>query len=213
MEDHEKEQLEALQEMRSLMERSSRFVSLSGLSGVSAGVVALAASFYMYRYFDNSFYYFDYHRKVFTAANELNSDFLIVLFSVGISTLIIAFTAAVLFTVRKAKKNGLAIWDRTAQRMLLNMFLPLFTGGIFILGLIYHNEIDLIGPATLIFYGLALIIGSKYTLNDIRFLGMAQIILGLISTFIIGYALLFWAIGFGVLHILYGIYMYLKYDR
>ena len=38
------EQLQNLAEIRSLMERSSRFISLSGLSGVGAGVCALVGS-------------------------------------------------------------------------------------------------------------------------------------------------------------------------
>ena len=59
--------------------------------------------------------------------------------------------------------------------------------------------------------GLALINGSKYTLSDIRYLGLCQVVLGCICIFVPAWGLTFWAIGFGGLHILYGIVMWNKY--
>jgi hypothetical protein len=44
-------------------------------------------------------------------------------------------------------------------------------------------------------------------------LGICEIGLGLIASIYMGYGLLFWAVGFGVLHIIYGIVMYMKYER
>ena len=54
---------------------------------------------------------------------------------------------------------------------------------------------------------------SKYTLNDIRYLGLTEIFLGLVALVFLEYSLLFWAIGFGLVHIIYGIVMYYKYER
>jgi len=68
-----------------------------------------------------------------------------------------------------------------------------------------------VAPLTLIFYGLALVNASKYTLSEIRSFGIAEIVLGLIAMAFIGYGLLFWAIGFGLLHIIYGIIMHVRY--
>ena len=115
--------------------------------------------------------------------------------------------------MRKAKRKGLPVWDSTAKRLLLNLLIPLATGGLFCLVLLYHRQVGMIAPATLIFYGLALLNASKYTLNDIRYLGILEIIIGLIASVYIGYGLLFWAVGFGVLHIVYGIVMYSKYEK
>jgi hypothetical protein len=70
-----------------------------------------------------------------------------------------------------------------------------------------------VAPATLVFYGLALVNGSKYTLNDIRNIGYLEAGLGVVSMFVPGYGLWFWALGFGVLHIVYGVTMYYKYER
>ena len=100
-----------------------------------------------------------------------------------------------------------------AKRVLFNMMIPLAAGGFFSIILFFHGEFGLIAPAMLIFYGLALFTTSKYTFSDIRVLGLVEIVLGLISSFFIGYGLLFWAIGFGLMHIIYGIILYIKYER
>jgi len=116
-------------------------------------------------------------------------------------------------TQRKAKKSGQKMWDSTARRLLFNLSIPLVAGGLFCIILLYHGIVGLIGPCMLIFYGLALVNASKYTLNDIRYLGLFEIVLGLVCAFYTGHGLIFWSIGFGVLHIVYGISMYYKYER
>ena len=110
-------------------------------------------------------------------------------------------------------KKEQKIWDALTRRLLINLMIPLITGGLFCLALFYHGYIALIAPATLIFYGLALINSSKYTFNDVRYLGISEIVLGMIALFMLGYGLEVWAIGFGLLHILYGSLMYFKYER
>ena len=91
--------------------------------------------------------------------------------------------------------------------------IPFLTGGFFILFLIEKEILGLVAPLTLIFYGLACVNASKYTLRDVRYLGITIIIIGLLATEFSGYALEFWALGFGICHIVYGSMMYFKYDR
>jgi hypothetical protein len=93
------------------------------------------------------------------------------------------------------------------------MLVPLVSGGILILVLIVKDLIGLIAPLMLLFYGLALYNASKFTIDEVKFLGMTQIGLGLIASYFTEYGLLFWSIGFGVVHIIYGIYMYFRYER
>lgn len=206
--------LDTLQEIRSMMERSSRFISLSGLSGIGAGLSALLGAALVYIYLDTLPFRRMPGYYVISADYEkwglgYQSFFLLVMGGV----LILALISGVYFTTRKAKRNQQRIWDALTRRLLLNLFIPLAAGGLFCLALIYQGIIGLVAPATLIFYGLALINASKYTLNDIRFLGMAEVVLGIIGTFFLGYGLDLWAIGFGVLHIIYGAVMYRKYER
>ena len=213
--DKRNEQLEHLSEIRSLMERSSRFISLSGLSGIAAGIFALIGAAAVYVYFDitpfdeNLVYYSD----VVAAEKRWGMDYLTFFFLDAALVFIFAVAGGIFFTTRKAKQKGQKIWDKLTQKLLLNLLIPLAAGGVFCLALMKHGEFGLVAPATLVFYGLALVNGGKYTLSDIHYLGLSEIVLGLIALFYIGYGLEFWAIGFGVLHIIYGTVMYFKYER
>ncbi len=197
---------EDLAHIRSMMERSSRFISLSGLSGVFAGLVALIGAVYVYFVLKREgIDYFDGKRNVFTEV--LVSELVIV----GAVILILAIFSGYIFTARKSREKNLQMWDQTTKKLLFNFSVPLVSGGLFCLGLLYHDLFVFVAPATLIFYGLALVNASKYTFTDIQYLGYCQIVLGLIALFIPGWGLLFWAFGFGVLHIVYGLLMHKKY--
>lgn len=198
---------EDLSHIRQMMEKSSRFISLSGLSGVFAGITAVIGAIYVYFLFEkNGIDYFDGDRNVF--GRELVGQ----LFWTGLIILAVAVSFGYFFTARNSKRKGLKIWDATTKRLLFNFAVPLITGGIFCLALLYHHLFVFIAPATLIFYGLALVNASKYTLTDVQYLGYFEIILGLLSMFFLGWGLVFWTIGFGLLHIIYGLMMYKKYE-
>jgi len=205
-------QLSDLKQIRHLMERSSRFISLSGLSGISAGVIALiGAAVARWRIIDVIVYkHVDHYRAIpdFYTLHRLMYE----LIALAAITLILALAAAYFFTSKKANKNGQSLFDSTSKRMLINLAIPLITGGFFCLYLLKEN-ISLVAPAMLVFYGLALINGSKYTLDHIRYLGVAEIVLGLVAGLFPGKGILFWSIGFGVFHIIYGAVMYYKLER
>lgn len=208
-----REHLQTLTEIRSLMERSSKFISLSGLAGVSAGIIALmGAAIVMMRLHTGllAILRSDPHDTYTRVDTPDLRQFLIV---VAVSVLLAAILSGTYFTVRKAQRQGLNVWNQSSKRLLWAMLVPLATGGIFCLMLFYYNLIWLAFPATLIFYGLSLLNGSKYTLRDVESLAYCEIVLGLVSAFWPGYNLLAWAIGFGVLHIVYGLAMYYKYER
>jgi uncharacterized membrane protein YidH (DUF202 family) len=206
------EHLEAIQDIRLMMKKSTRFLSLSGLSGVCAGIFALAGSGIAYIYFQNIL-------KTYTTANgqslipvsetDIVLNFILIAFGVLALSIITAFY----FSNRKAKRMGQKLFDHSGIRVLINLSIPLIAGGIFCLALLYYNAVAFIGPVMLLFYGMALINASKYTYDDIRYLGLCEIILGLVNAFNIGHSLLYWAIGFGVLHIVYGTVMWFKYER
>jgi hypothetical protein len=196
-----------LREIRGYMERSSRFISLSGLSGVFAGIYALAGAAIGYFFFmDQPTYSADY-QSIISVEN------LSPLVAIALVVLLCSLSTAYLLTTRNAKKHKQNIWDNTSKRMLINLAIPLLTGGLFVCILMVQGTLYLIAPSLLIFYGLALINGSKYTLHDIRNLGYCEIALGLLAMLFYGNGLLFWCIGFGVMHIVYGSIMYWKYER
>jgi len=205
---------QTLQDIRNLMERSSRFISLSGLSGISAGIFALLAAAMVYWYcgltpFVHKYIYY----KAAIDHPKWGMNFYSFILLVGAITFIGACFSAWFFTSRKAKQDGQAIWDKPTRMTLTNLAIPLVTGGIFCLGLMQFGEIGYVAPATLVFYGLALVNASHFTLRDVRWLGLSEIALGLIAMFNVGFGLEFWALGFGLLHIIYGTMMYYKYER
>jgi uncharacterized membrane protein YidH (DUF202 family) len=196
-------------EMRSMMERSSKFLSLSGLAGVMAGIYALAGAYIAYQIFDFDPAQMDYSNL---QTKGLSSDLLQVIF-LALAILVLAIGTAVFLSHKKAVKRREKIWNPTARRLLLTMAVPLVAGGLLILILMAKGLIGFIAPFTLIFYGLALYNASKFTYEEVKSLGLIQIVLGLISAYYIGYGLLFWAVGFGLFHIIYGVYMHYKYER
>jgi hypothetical protein len=202
--------LDSLKDIKNIMERSSRFITLSGKSGIAAGIIGLVSAFTAHKTIIK--YYNNYNERGFWSITDFK-DLELKLFLLGLITLALAFASGFYFTWQKAKQDGIAMWNASSKRLVVNLCLPLLTGGIFIVGMLVNGEWLFIGPACLIFYGLALINGSKYTYDDIRYLGLLEILLGSINLFYIGYGLDFWAIGFGILHIVYGAIMWNKYDR
>ena len=191
------------------MNRSSRFISLSGLAGVFAGCYAIIGAVIAKMLLAENASFYNESVSTGTINSELTFD----LFLIAMAVLTLAIGTAIFLTTRKARKNGQKIWDSTSKRLVVNFFAPLLAGGVFCLVLLQYGLIGLIAPCMLIFYGLALIHASKYTFADLRSLGYANLLLGLIATQFIGFGLYFWAIGFGIFHIIYGIWMHNKYDR
>jgi hypothetical protein len=202
--------LQTLRDIKRIMERSSRFISLSGLSGLSAGICALVGAWIAHGWLQE--YTGDYFgRRAFIVEER---DLLeLKLIGLGVVVLIAALASSSWFTWRKARRSGLPVWDPTAKRVLINMAIPLIAGGLFIVGLFYRAEWHMIAPSCLIFYGLALVNASKYTLGEIRYLGLLEIALGLVNMYYPQWGLYFWALGFGVLHIIYGLIMWWKHER
>jgi hypothetical protein len=194
-----------LSDIKEMMNRSSRFISLSGLSGVFAGAFALIAVFLVYNkvYADQ-----DYSNYI---SAGLASESLAYLLIVATVTLLASIGTCVYLTTKETKKRNQSIWDAQVKRLIVNLAIPLITGGLLILILLLKGFIGIAAPLTLIFYGLALVNASKYTLSEIRSLGLIEIGLGLLGVQFIGYGLLFWAVGFGVMHIVYGMMMHVKY--
>ena len=216
----EKDIQNELASIRSIMERSSKFISLSGLSGILAGIYALiGASVAYYILYINppsslsgtTRRYFSIEREAYLSLQR--SDLVFLLLSIAIIVLLASLITGFILSRRQAKRKGQAIWGKVSQALFFHMATPLITGGLLILILLIRGHYGIVTPATLIFYGLSLISASNFTFSDVKYLGILEIILGLIAACLPGYGLLFWAIGFGVLHIIYGGMMYLKYDK
>ena len=204
-----------LQTIRQYMEKSSRFISLSGLSGITAGICALIGAYLAFPYIIGSKE--NLMDMNLGLALTMQKSYMIIFYSwlfwIAMGTFVAALLTSFIFTYHKTKRQQLPIWSTTAKRLLINLAIPLAVGAAFLFRMIYFNTYALIAPGCLLFYGLALLNASKYTLQEIRWLGISQLIVGMISLIFLDHGIYFWAFGFGVLHIFYGSYMWWKYER
>jgi hypothetical protein len=204
IQDYEKD----IASIRTMMERSFKFISLSGLSGVLAGIYALLGAITAYSIVQYPLSPFQYRIE---SVNETNT--LLKLLTIAIVVLVASISTGVWFSARKAKKANIKLWTSSSRHLFLNLAIPLVSGGLFILIMLYTNHYGIAAPACLLFYGIALIQASSNMYDEVRYLGYTEILLGLISALLPGYGLIFWAIGFGVMHIIYGTVMYFRYDK
>ena len=195
-----------LHQIRTMMERSTKFLSLAGWSGIVAGVLGLAAGVLVMQLSGR------------TGSNALlAADFSLPLaqqfLAVAAITLLTAVVAVLWFSLRKAHKLGQSVWNAAARRLLVNMAIPLTVGGILVFILIFHGATGLVPGAMLMFYGAAMLNAGNFTFGEIRYMGIAEMGLGLLAAAFTQWSLLFWVVGFGALHIVYGIYLHLRYEK
>jgi hypothetical protein len=203
---------EDLKTIKKIMEESSRFLSLSGLSGLFAGLIALIGGIIAYFVIlkNNALLNNEYLTSLSTEETVslkiqlIIDSFLVLIFAIG---------AAIYFSYRKSQHQGLKIWTPISKRLIINLLIPLATGGFFIAILFIENQWQLIVPAMLIFYGLSLVNAGKFTFSEVFYLGIVEILTGLFSAIFPEYAIFFWCFGFGILHITYGLFMYRRYER
>lgn len=201
--------LRDISEIRSMMERSSKFITLSGWAGIMAGIYALTGAFVAYKFFD--------FKRISTTYNT--GDFetlppgLSSIIFLAIVVLVTSLVTAIFFSQKKAHSEGRKLWNVTSKRLLINMAVPLVAGGLVVLIFISKGLLAFVAPLTLIFYGLALYNAGNFSYKVVTRLGIVQLILGLISLYFIKYGLLIWALGFGLVHIVYGIYIHFKYNK
>jgi hypothetical protein len=213
--DTQKQSLEDLQHIKKMMERSSRFISLSGLSGIAAGICALGGAWFANQVITENGGPSGYRQLVsrsleFTSVKDFMGHRL---FQIAVFTFIAALLSSFIFTWLRSRKNNVPMWGSTSKRLLINVAVPMIVGGIYLFKQMQFGNYGLIAPGCLIFYGLALVNASKYTLGEVRYLGYCQLLLGIINCWFVGYGLYFWTAGFGLLHIIYGSVMWYKYER
>ncbi len=210
----EKDYLSDISEIKNMMSRSSQFISLSGMSGVLAGIYALVGAFVADYILDG---FVTSTRLTYSAGSYsssiIYSDIVQTLIIIAITVVILSVITGLMLSRAKAERHGETLWNNSAKRLVTNFAIPFVTGGVFALLLLKNEIYGLIAPATMIFYGLACVNASKYTLRDVRYLGITLVIVGLVAIEFRGYALQFWAFGFGICHIFYGLIMHFKYDR
>lgn len=198
----ERDYLEDLAEIRMMMQRSSKFLSLSGWAGIMAGIYALVGAYMAYMLFN--------FRPSDILYEAPHTGKLILLGSI---ILIVSIGTAMLLSRQRAQKKGESAWNSTSRRMLITMAVPLLTGGLILLVLLSYELAAFLIPVSLVFYGMALFNAGHFTFREVQMLGICQSALGILALIFIPYSVLIWAVGFGLMNMVYGIYIHLKYER
>ena len=186
-----------LSEIRAMMERSTKILSLSGLAGITIGLVAIGGALLGQ--------WIHHH-----VTPEEIQRFLIL---DALSVLAIAIGLSVFFSARMAKKKGIPLWTPAARYLITELAIPLAAGGVFCLSAIINQTFYLLPAIMLTFYGLALVNAGKFAVKEVRYLGLTQLTIGLLAALFPSEGMNFWMLGFGVMHILYGVRIYLKYEK
>lgn len=208
--------LDDIKDIKNMMNKATKFSSLSGFSIIAAGFLAIIGGFLIY----SDLEFFLHEGKLMGYSNLIESEAGSEDFQRKIKLLL--FVGAIIFScsvlifyvagLKKSKRQQMVFWNPSMVRALKSLFVPVIAGGIFSILLIGHGFVGMVAPATLIFYGLGLINSSKYTYGEIEVLGYIELILGLIASFFMGFGLLFWVIGFGFCHVFFGVIFYLRHD-
>mgnify|MGYP005753233117 FL=1 len=167
-----------LAEIKAMMERSTRFLSLSGLSGVLAGIYALIGAGMV------AYWLYGAETSLFEGLEILSTrEILNRTLVTATIVLALALVTAYILSQKKSQKSASKFWTASSRRFLSTLFIPVISGGLFSFALLHEGFFHLIPAATLVFYGLGLINASQFTLNEIKNLGYGQLILGLIAAF------------------------------
>ena len=198
-----KDYLKDISEIKNMMNKSSRFNSLSGISGIATGIYAIIGSLIGYQYVTkNNIEISNLDRFHFSL---LFADLVLIIFLSLITSLII--------TRRKVKVDGISSGSILTKKMLSNFLIILIPSTIYVLILILNHDFVGAGSLMLFFYGASLINASHNTLEEIKTLGLIEIVLGILIILIPAFAFWIWLIGAGIIHVIFGLYMYFKHEN
>lgn len=187
-----------LNEIKTMMNRSSRFLNVSPAAPIVVGIYAVVAAWTANRIYNGGW----------DIAPMLSVDTpyrmrMLSLAAIGLVALSVV-TAALLCRYEARRRGERLTIDAAARRLIFNFALPLVVGGVLCFALLANGYYGISSSIMLVFYGMALTSASNHTFSSVRYLGYAELLLGLIDAFCQGYGLMFWTIGFGAMNIVFG---------
>ena len=202
--------IQSVNEIKELMERSSKFISLSVWTGVLVGIYSLIGAWAAVQILGLQQLTGGGYSSVLNVTTPMRLKTIV--FLAG-CVLVCSVLTALIISYYKSRKTGQKLFNKLTYRIAWTFSIPLLTGGLFCTALLYHKHYGLTSSVMLLFYGLSLINVSKYTFSNVAWLGYGFLALGILDCFFEGYGLFFWTVGFGIFHIIYGILFYFLYER
>lgn len=196
-----------LEEIKEMMSQSSKFISLSGLSGIVIGLLTILSV-----YIFSTQYQINPLDGEAQALSSLTENELLRLYNASVVLLIFSLIITFLMSKHKAKKEGKDIWGPASRQLISSMALP-FSFGFLFCSILFFKAPDMVLPLSLLVYGFSLFSGSRNTLNSIKTFGIIQMSLSVICLLFSGYSILIWTLGFGLSHAIYGAFMHINQSK
>jgi hypothetical protein len=174
---------ENLRFIRETMERAGAFTAMPGRGMVAVGLTAIAA--------------------VMLGPPHVGARAWLV-FWLAEATLALAVGTVAL--VRKTRQQGLPLLSGPARRFLLAFSPPLLVGAVLTVLAVQHGLSSLLPGLWLLLYGTAVLCGGALSVRVVPLMGASFMALGMVALFAplaLGRPLM--ALGFGGLHVVYGI--------
>jgi hypothetical protein len=173
------------------MERGTIYKNISSASAVAAGLVTLAGC-------------------AVRRAGVLPFDDKWSFFVTWGSVFAVALAAIVYFTAAQARRNGEPLWSRSARTVVLSI-LPAFFAAVVLSHVMFHRGLrDLLPGTWMLLYGCGALAMSFFTPVAIRVLGIAFMVAGTIALLLPGHELLSMGLGFGGIHLTWGLALALQ---
>lgn len=207
-----KDAIQDLESIRTMMERSSRFQTINGWGVTAVGLIALVAALVANGLFyegSDSWFSTLYGNTDYLWSHKTQIAIIGALILVAVCGGIVFFSS---LWMAKRKKISVTL-DPNMRRTMFNFAVPLLAGAILCTALLVQGHYGLTSSIMLIFYGLALINCHHFSHRLLGVLGYLELALGLADCFVVTHALLFWALGFGVLHVVFGLLLIVKNRR
>lgn len=196
----EQEAKQTLHDIREMMSKSSRFMSLSGFSGIVIGIIAiLASSFFCY------FYQIDPVHSGRILASMTDKE-LIQIYAMALVLLISSMSIAFFMAKQRSKIMKSIFWSAASKHLFAHLIVPL-AAGFAVCSILFFRQNDLVLPLSLLIYGLALFSSSQFTVPSIRNFGLVEMMLSVVCLLFPDYSVVVWTLGFGLLHVIYGAFM------
>lgn len=200
--------------IRQLMERPVRSSTASGVSGIIAGLAALAGA-------AADKYLSPRLAEHLAERSELTSTWdWVLIIGAGIWAVVfcVAFVGVVILTRIRERRQGMPFWSPVKRRV-LRTILPPFIAGCGLTVAIYYQWIYgynpgqsyLIPAVWMLFYGLALWQVGEFSIPEVRLLGAAFIAAGIASAVVQWYPYESLGATFGGFHIVYGVVVWTRH--
>lgn len=181
---------ENLRVIRELMERSTKYSTFSGPSGILAGAASIVGCVVTHS----------------LATRPPGSDSFRIPFLITWSMVILfAIGADFLLMKRRAARVGKRIVSRLGKQMVFAAGPGLGTGVLLTLYLLQHNMLTNVYPFWMLSYGIAVCAVGQFSQREVKALGVAFLLAGTLTLLMPGWGLPLMALSFGGFHIIYAL--------